>query len=71
MVAERSYATLSALPSLRHLEPREILALHAAVRVRDVETGEALFLNVRSKCLVRKGGMVLVEGAARRHRGSR
>lgn len=81
VVAEltRSYATLSALPFFRHLEPREILVLQAAAKVRDVEPGlevvregepgEAMFLIVQGRCVVKKGEMEIARLGPGEHFG--
>lgn len=81
VVAElsRSYATLSALPFFRHLEPREIMVLQAAAKVKDVEpgieivreaeTGDAMFLIVTGKCVVKKGEMEIARLGPGEHFG--
>ncbi len=81
VVAElsRSYASLSALPFFRHLEPREILVLQAAAKVRDVEPGievvregepgEEMFLIVQGRCVVKKGEMEIARLGPGEHFG--
>lgn len=75
----RSYATLSALPFFRLLEPRELMTLQAMSRVRDCglgeevvregDAGESMFVLLRGACSVRKGDVEIARLGPGEHFG--